>query len=97
MVNAIDPDIWILFNNNKLHVLLRNLMNNAIKFNKINGSIMLTAGKFWEGYVQLFIVDTRIGTPEIISEKDHRTKISFTMPYCMPNFGDFELIEKLRS
>jgi signal transduction histidine kinase len=126
MVNAIDPDIRILFNKNKLHVLLRNLMSNAIKFNKINGSVMLTVGKPREGYVQIFIEDTGIGmsdteiskilsaeyyrntgtigekgyglgllfcraiikraggTLEIISEKDRGTKISFTMPCCMP-------------
>lgn len=61
MVNSIDPAVLISFNKNKLHVLLRNLMSNAVKFSKIKGAIRFSTAKSKQGYVQITVEDNGIG------------------------------------
>lgn len=64
MVNAIDPEVRILFSKNKLHVLLRNLMSNAVKFNKIKGAITFSTARPENGYVRIMVEDSGIGMTE---------------------------------
>ncbi len=61
LVNAIDPEIRIPFNKNKLHVLLRNLTSNAVKFSKIKGTIRFSTAKPKQGYVEITVEDSGIG------------------------------------
>lgn len=64
----IDPELKIEANRNRIKQLLINLMDNAIKYNKIGGSVMVKAQSLG-GQIEIHVKDTGIGIPE---EHTHR-------------------------
>jgi two-component system, sensor histidine kinase and response regulator len=60
MVNDIPPGTIVLADRNHLNLVIRNLIANAIKFNRSNGTITLSA-KEYENKCQVSVADSGIG------------------------------------
>jgi signal transduction histidine kinase/ligand-binding sensor domain-containing protein len=61
----IDPDIFVIVDENMLKTIFRNLISNAIKFTSNNGSITLNAQISDDPlYVEVAVSDTGVGIPE---------------------------------
>jgi two-component system phosphate regulon sensor histidine kinase PhoR len=65
----IDTGLKVLANRNRIKQLLINLMDNAIKYNKLGGSVTVRADHFG-GQVEIHVKDTGIGVP-----KEHTKRI----------------------
>lgn len=65
----IDPELKIEANRNRIKQLLINLMDNAIKYNKLGGSVTVKAETLG-GKVEINVKDTGIGIP-----KEHTNRI----------------------
>ena len=61
LINNTDPKTIIYSDYNILQTIIRNLINNAIKFTPPNGSITVDAQKNNEGLIEISIRDTGIG------------------------------------
>jgi len=61
--NSISTDFTVFVDEKKFSILLKNLIENAIKYNKQGGSVYLNAEKLDE-YVLISVSDTGIGIPK---------------------------------
>lgn len=58
--NMVPPDTMVLADENMLRTVIRNLVQNAIKFTKKGGSVEISAAKD-DGNVSIFVADTGVG------------------------------------
>lgn len=77
--NKAESDISIKADNNMLDTILRNLVNNSIKFTESKGKISLNAYKTQEG-VLFEVIDTGIGMSEELSSKLFKIEEKITNP-----------------
>lgn len=68
LVNQVQDDTKILADLDMTKLILRNLINNAIKFTQNNGDVVIEA-KNLDDYVEISIADTGVGIPRDIREK----------------------------
>lgn len=72
----VDPGLVLLADRLHLSGIFQNLLDNAIKYNKKNGSVEIKARKNAEGYIEVRVRDTGIGIPEadlpLIFQQFHR-------------------------
>jgi two-component system, sensor histidine kinase and response regulator len=59
--NLVPPDIDVLADPNQLRLVLRNLVNNAIKFTPSQGKVEILAKSVLEGQVEVSVQDTGVG------------------------------------
>jgi two-component system, sensor histidine kinase and response regulator len=59
---TIDPDINVIADEDMMHIVVRNLINNAIKFTPESGEVIITAEQK-ENFATLSVQDTGIGIP----------------------------------
>jgi len=69
VINTIPVDILVFADKSMLKSIMRNLVNNAIKFTPRNGSIKLSANQLTGNRVEISVSDTGIGIPANILEK----------------------------
>ncbi len=60
---AIAPDLQVVTDERKLTQIVRNLLNNAVFYNRLAGHVTITA-QVVEGHLSLAVADTGIGIPE---------------------------------
>jgi signal transduction histidine kinase len=65
---AIPLDTFVFADENQVRLILRNLLNNAIKFTRKNGTINVSA-KQNESFIEISVNDTGIGMSEVQVEK----------------------------
>ena len=75
--NAVPKDIFVVADLDSLKIILRNLLDNAIKFSKENGQIMINATISNENYCNLVVQDNGIGMSE--NTKNELLKDSFLL------------------
>mgnify|MGYP001086949971 CR=1 FL=1 len=79
LINAIPNDIVIKADLNMINSVIRNLVNNAIKFTPNNGSIQID-GTVHDGYLKISITDSGNGlTPEQIDKILHSRTVTTTL------------------
>lgn len=76
--NQINKEIFAYFDLNTINTVLRNLISNALKFTKINGTITLSTLKLNNDFIQVSIKDNGIGIPENKIEKLFSSENRFT-------------------
>ncbi|TAH22757.1 MAG: hypothetical protein EAZ08_00555 [Cytophagales bacterium] len=59
--NKVQAEMYIYVDENQIESVLRNLINNAIKFTPRNGKIVIEAREYDSDFVQIAIADTGIG------------------------------------
>ncbi len=69
LINNIDEGIIIQTDPNVLQTIIRNLVNNAIKFTPPEGSITIKSQKNNEGLIEISIVDTGVGMDENVQKQ----------------------------
>lgn len=62
--NRVNNDITVYSDEDMLHVVLRNLLTNAIKFTHINGKIEVLAEELDSEFIKISIIDSGIGIPK---------------------------------
>ena len=62
LINNVSTNLKILGDENKLSILLKNLVENAVKYNKENGLVEVNGYK-QNGYIVIEVKDTGIGIP----------------------------------
>ena len=67
IVKDVDPNAYLIANQKHIYQLIRNLIDNAIKYNVLNGKIYVTIKKI-ENQVSISVRDTGVG----ISENDQK-------------------------
>lgn len=77
LIEVSDEDIVIETDKNKLALIIRNLVNNAIKFTPENGSITVSTQKL-DGKVKICVTDTGIGMSEEEKNKLFNIEKPFT-------------------
>lgn len=60
----IDPEICVIADPDMIQLVVRNLLNNAVKFTKPGGEIHITGKKDASGYALITVKDNGIGIPE---------------------------------
>lgn len=75
--NGIAPDLLAFTDENMYSTVLRNLIGNAVKYSRLGGSVLVTAGKL-NGKIYISVKDNGVGMRETIREKLFRidTKIN---------------------
>ena len=63
LYNKIPSDFYVYGDENKLSILFKNLIENAIKYNKIDGSVTVE-GEYENRYAVIKVKDTGIGIPK---------------------------------
>jgi len=63
---SIDPTMYVMGNGDALQLVVRNLVNNAIKFTADHGNISIT-GKKVDGTCQIIVKDSGVGKPVSLS------------------------------
>ena len=63
IINSISSDFTVFVDEKKFSILLKNLIENAIKYNKQGGSVSISANK-QDKYVLITVSDTGIGIPK---------------------------------
>ncbi|WP_457626942.1 ATP-binding protein [Persephonella sp.] len=63
LINSVSPDFTVYVDEKKFVILLKNLVENAIKYNKQDGEVEVRAGKNG-GMVEVSVKDTGIGIPK---------------------------------
>ncbi|NNN04812.1 MAG: ATP-binding protein, partial [Elusimicrobia bacterium] len=61
----VDPRLTLLADRSHLTGIFQNLLDNAIKYNKKNGSIQIKAGRNAHGDAEVSVRDTGIGIPAV--------------------------------
>jgi two-component system sensor histidine kinase/response regulator len=69
LLNNVIPQTFIHTDVNVFQTIIRNLVNNAIKFTPVEGSISIEASVPSEGKIQLSVTDTGIGMEETTRKK----------------------------
>jgi signal transduction histidine kinase len=77
LVSRVDPSVYVTADNNMLELIIRNLVNNAIKFTPGGGQVLIML-KVDNGICQLMVIDNGIGIDtthkeDIFSLKSHST------------------------
>lgn len=67
-VNSVPQDITFVFDLYMLETVLRNLVNNAVKFTKKDGSVVISA-EIKEGNAVISVKDSGIGMPPVLAAK----------------------------
>ncbi len=62
VINSVSPDFTVFVDEKKFSILLKNLFENAIKYNKQKGTVSVNADKK-DRYVLITVSDTGIGIP----------------------------------
>ncbi len=75
--NQIPADVYVTADANTIHIVLRNLISNAIKFTKKHGKIIVKSEKKHKLY-KISVVDNGIGIKPKDQEKLFRLESSFT-------------------
>ncbi len=108
---SIDASIDVLVDSDQIHLVLRNLIHNAIKFSKIGDTIIVHASR-GDSTCHIRVIDTGIGTTSeeieiILASTDHFTKegtqqekgtglgLLLCKEFIERNGGDFEFKSKL--
>ncbi|MEX2262441.1 MAG: ATP-binding protein [Bryobacteraceae bacterium] len=60
---AAETDVAVYCDSEALHQILSNLLDNAIKYTPVNGSITVGTGPIDDGRIEIFVQDTGIGIP----------------------------------
>jgi signal transduction histidine kinase len=79
LVNEISESTFVHADKNHVHLVLRNLIANAIKFSKSGGEVRLTAAER-DGYFQISVVDSGIGLSFEDIQKLFNVITHFTRP-----------------
>jgi two-component system sensor histidine kinase/response regulator len=79
IINNIPPGTIVLADNNHLQLVMRNLIANAIKFNRSNGTITLSA-KEYENKCQVSVADSGIGISHQDIARLFNAETHFTTP-----------------
>ena len=66
---TVDESLTIMGDKNQIEFVIRNLVNNAIKFTRKNGFVSLTAKLLPEGQVQISVSDSGVGISDEIKRK----------------------------
>jgi signal transduction histidine kinase len=75
----LDYDFRVLADKNQLGLIVRNLLNNAIKFSHPGGVIVIGAAKS-NDYVDVFVSDTGVGISVADTEKLFQAGLKFSKP-----------------
>lgn len=67
--NSVPKGIFVLADQNSLKIILRNLLDNAIKFSKENGKIIVSATIFNEDFCNLIVEDSGLGISKKMQEE----------------------------
>jgi len=68
ITNNIPPDTSVWSDKNQIDVVIRNLLNNALKFTNVNGTIILNVEKI-DHYMQISITDNGVGLKPELQEQ----------------------------
>lgn len=79
IINNIKPGIFVLADRNHLNLVLRNLIANAIKFNRLNGTITLSAKKSGSECA-VSVADSGIGISQADITRLFNAETHFTTP-----------------
>lgn len=63
LLNTIDKDIFVMADPDNINTIMRNILNNALKFTPDGGTIEFS-GRQIDGFIEVCISDTGIGIPE---------------------------------
>lgn len=66
---SVDESLTIIGDKNQIEFIIRNLVNNAIKFTDKDGLVSLTAKSLTDGEVQISVSDNGIGIPVDVKSK----------------------------
>ncbi|AYB32042.1 ATP-binding protein [Chryseolinea soli] len=77
LINSVEGSLWVNADSDMIRLVLRNLINNAIKFTKGDGKV--TIGSEHHGnYIMIFVADTGIGLAKeeisLFFNEDHFTR-----------------------
>jgi signal transduction histidine kinase len=70
-----DPDLFASVDKNHMSFILRNLVNNAIKFTNSAGNVAVHAVRYVPNKIQITVSDNGIGIPETIRKNIHDLSI----------------------
>lgn len=77
LINKIDESVFVNADEDMLNTILRNLLTNALKFTKRDGSVTITS-KTLGNMVEISVVDTGVGMDESIQKKLFRLDETIT-------------------
>jgi len=63
-IEEVRQDFWVLADYTRLKQVLLNLLDNAVKYNKQEGTITVTFENVGHGYLRISVLDTGYGIPE---------------------------------
>lgn len=66
---TVDDSVYVIGDKNQIEFIVRNLVNNAIKYTNMDGSVSLSAKTLSSGKVQISVSDNGIGIPEEIQKE----------------------------
>ncbi len=78
--NKINQNTYIIADGNVVQTILRNLISNAIKFTKNNGSVNVTAKEYDENQVLISVIDNGVGMSEDVIEKIFKLDLKHSTP-----------------
>lgn len=79
LISEIAENTFVYADKNHVHLVLRNLIANAIKFSKAGGTVKLTAAED-NGYFRISVIDSGIGLSSEDIQKLFNTATHFTRP-----------------
>ncbi|MFM9944617.1 MAG: sensor histidine kinase, partial [Bacteroidia bacterium] len=66
---SVDDSLTIIGDKNQIEFVIRNLVNNAIKFTHKNGFVSLTANSLPDGLVKISVSDSGVGISDEVKRK----------------------------